>query len=47
MTTSSQNLSCEKLDVEEVNMTATIASSGLANLGPDKTLSEYTRSLPS
>ena len=32
--------------VDEVDMTGTIASSGLTSLGPDETMSEYARGLP-
>lgn len=36
----------KKLNIEKVNMTATIALSGLSSLGLDEILSEYAGSLP-
>lgn len=36
----------EELDVPEVDMIATVPSSRLTSVGPDKTLSEYAGSLP-
>ena len=36
----------EEVDVDEVDMTGTIASSGLTSLGPDYIISEYAGSLP-
>ena len=37
---------CEERNVAEVDITATVASSELTSLGHDKTLSEYSGSLP-
>ncbi len=37
---------CEEINVVEVDMTDTVASSELTSLDPDETLSEYAGSLP-
>lgn len=37
---------CEEPNIDEVDMTGTIASSTLTSLDPDETMSEYARSLP-
>ena len=37
---------CEEPNIDEVDMTGTIASSRLTSMAPDETMSEYAESLP-